>query len=126
MDFVTGLPQSADWRGNSYDLIYELVQTTITAPALAESILNAVISHHGLLDSIFSNCGSVFISKLLPNSRIITLKNASTGYTPFEPNCRYHRVSFEEDLQKYVYHQPHAQRSSPPRREATNGSAMRR
>ena len=26
-------------------------------------------------------------------------KNASTGYTPFEPNCGYHpRVSYKEDL----------------------------
>ena len=50
-----GLPQSADWRGNSYDSIlvivnqltkivhYELVQTTITALTLAEVILNIVV-----------------------------------------------------------------------------------
>ena len=50
-----GLPQSADWRGNGYDLIlvivnrltkmvhYKPVQTTITAPALAEVILNVIV-----------------------------------------------------------------------------------
>ena len=50
-----GLPQSTDWRGNGYDSIlvivdwltkmvyYEPVQTTITAPALAEVILNIVV-----------------------------------------------------------------------------------
>ena len=50
-----GLPQSADWRGNDYDLIlviidwlvkivqYTLVQTTITAFALAEVILNVIV-----------------------------------------------------------------------------------
>ena len=55
MDFVIGLPQSADWRGNDYDLIlvivnrltkmihYEPVQTTITALALAKIILNIVV-----------------------------------------------------------------------------------
>ena len=75
MDFVTGLPQSADWRDDSYDSIlvivnwlmkmvhYEPVQTTITAPALAEVILNIVVRHHGLPDSIVSDRGSVFTSK---------------------------------------------------------------
>ena len=55
IDFVTGLPQSADWKGNGYDSIlviadwlmkmvyYEPVQTTITAPALAKVILNVVV-----------------------------------------------------------------------------------
>ena len=75
MDFVTGLPQSADWRGDGYDSIlvivdwltkmvhYELVQTTITAPALAKVILNVVVRHHGLLNSIVSDRSSVFTSK---------------------------------------------------------------
>ena len=75
MDFVMGLPQSADWRGNGYDQIlvivnwlmkmiyYELVQTTITALALAKVILNIVVRHHGLPDSIVSDRGSVFMSK---------------------------------------------------------------
>ena len=55
MDFVTGLPQSVDWRGNGYNLIlviidwltkivyYKPMQMTITAPALAEVILNIVV-----------------------------------------------------------------------------------
>ena len=75
MDFVTRLPQSADWRGDGYDSIlvivdwlmkmvyYEPVQTTITAPALPEVILNIVVRYHGLPDSIVSNRGSVFTSK---------------------------------------------------------------
>ena len=42
---------------------YKPVQTTITAPALAEVILNVVVRHHGLLDSIVSDRGSVFTSK---------------------------------------------------------------
>ena len=75
MNFVIGLPQSTDWRGNSYDSIliivnwltkmvhYEPVQITITAPALAEVILNIVVRHHGLPNSIVSNRSSVFTSK---------------------------------------------------------------
>lgn len=55
MDFVTRFSQSADQRGDIYDLIlvfydllakivyYELVQTTITEPAIAEVIFNIVI-----------------------------------------------------------------------------------
>ena len=36
---------------------------TITAPALAEVILNIVVRYHGLPDSIVSDRGSVFMSK---------------------------------------------------------------
>ena len=70
-----GLPQSADWKSDGYDLIlvivgrltkmvhYKPIQRTITTPALAEVILNIVIRHHNLPDSIVSNRGSVFTSK---------------------------------------------------------------
>ena len=69
MDFVTGLPQSADLRGNGYDLIlvivdrltkmvhHKPVQMTITAPTLAEVILNIVVQYHGLPNSMVSNRG---------------------------------------------------------------------
>ena len=55
MDFVTGLPLSADWKGDSYDSIlvivdrltkiphYEPVKVTIDAPGLAEVILDMVV-----------------------------------------------------------------------------------
>ena len=39
------------------------MQMTITAPALAKVILNIVVRHHGLPNSIVSNRGSVFTSK---------------------------------------------------------------
>ena len=69
------MPQSVDCKGDVYDLIlvivnrltkmvhYKPVQTTITAPALAEVILNVVVEHHALPDSIVSDRGSVFTSK---------------------------------------------------------------
>ena len=75
MDFVTGLPISTDWKGDSYDSIlvivdrltkmvhYEPVKVTINAPGLAEVILDVVVQHHGLPNSIVSDRGSLFILK---------------------------------------------------------------
>ena len=75
MDFVTGSPISTNWKGDSYDSIlvvvdrltkrvhYELVQTTIDAPRIAEIIINFIVWHHGLSNLIVSNRGSVFTSK---------------------------------------------------------------
>ena len=75
MDSVTGLPLSADWKGNSYDLILiivnrltkivhdEPVKVTIDAPGLVEVIRDVVVWHHGLPDSIMTDRGSLFTSK---------------------------------------------------------------
>ena len=75
MDFVTGLPVSTNWKGETYDSIlviidrltkmvyYELVKVIINAPGLAEVIIDVVVRHHGLPDSIVSDRGSVFTSK---------------------------------------------------------------
>ena len=76
IDFIIRLPQSANQRSNGYDLILvivdwptrivydEPVQTTITVSALAEVILNIVVRHYDLSDSIISNHDSVFTFKL--------------------------------------------------------------
>ena len=75
MDFMTGLLLSADWNCNSYNSIlvivnrltkmvyYEPVKVTIDAPRLAEVILDMVVRHYGLPDSIVINRGSFFTSK---------------------------------------------------------------
>ena len=42
---------------------YELVKVTINALRLAEVILDVVVWHHGLPDSIVSDRGSFFTSK---------------------------------------------------------------
>ena len=55
MDFVTGLPLSSDWKGDSYNSIlvivdqltkivyYKPVKVTIDAPRLAEVIIDVVV-----------------------------------------------------------------------------------
>ncbi len=55
MNFVIGLPISADWKGDSYDLIlvivnrftkmiyYEPVKVTIDALGLAEVIIDVIV-----------------------------------------------------------------------------------
>ena len=55
MDFVTGLPLSSDWKGDSYNSIlvivdrltkmvhYEPVKVTINTPELAEVIIDVVV-----------------------------------------------------------------------------------
>ncbi len=73
--FVTSLPVSTNWKGETYDSIlvivkrltkivhYEPIKVTIDAPALAEVIIEPVVRHHSLPDLIVSDRGSVFTSK---------------------------------------------------------------
>ncbi len=75
MEFVTGLPISADWKGDSYNLIlvivnrltkmvhYKPVKVTINAPSLAEVIVNVVVRHHGVSELIVTDRGLLFTSK---------------------------------------------------------------
>ncbi len=75
IDFVTSLPISADWKGDSYDSIlviidrltkivyYELVKITIDAPGLAKVIIDVIVCHHGVLESIVTDRGLLFTSK---------------------------------------------------------------
>ena len=75
MDFLTGLPVSINWKGDSYNSIlvivdwltkmvhYKPVQITLDAPGLAEIIIDMLVHHHGLSDSIITDQGSLFTSK---------------------------------------------------------------
>ncbi len=75
MDFVIGPPISADWKGDSYDLIlviidrlskmlhYKPVKVTINAPGLAEVIIDVIVHQHGVPESIVTERGSLFTSK---------------------------------------------------------------
>ena len=96
MDFVTGLPLSADWKGDSYNSIlviidrltkmvyYEPVKVIIDAPGLAEVILDVVVRHHGLPDSIVTDRGSLFTSKFwsLPCYFLGVKQRLSTAFHP--------------------------------------------
>ncbi len=67
MDFVTGLSTLADWKSDSYDSIlvivdrltkmvhYEPVKVTIDAPGLAEVIIDVVVRHYGVPESIVTD-----------------------------------------------------------------------
>ncbi len=75
MDFVTGLPISFNWKSDSYNSIlviidrltkmvhYEPVKVTIDAPGLAEVIIDVVVRHHGVPESIVTDQGSLFTTK---------------------------------------------------------------
>ncbi len=75
MDFVTGLPISAHWKGDSYNSIlvivdratkmvyYEPVKVTIDAPGLAKVIIDVVVRYHEVPESIVMDQGSLFTSK---------------------------------------------------------------
>ena len=69
------LPISTDWKGDNYDSIlvivnqlikmvyYKPVKVIINTPGLAKVIIDIVVRHYGLLDSIVTNQGSLFILK---------------------------------------------------------------
>ena len=75
MDFVTGLPLSADWKSNNYDSIlvivdrltkmvhYKPIKVIIDAPGLAKVIIDVVVRHYGLPDSIVTDRSSLIISE---------------------------------------------------------------
>lgn len=75
MDFVTRLPVSTNWKGETYDSIlviinrlikmlnYKLVKVIINIPGLSKVIIKAVIQYHDLSNSIISDYSSVFTSK---------------------------------------------------------------
>ncbi len=64
MDLVTGLPISANWKGDSYNSIlvnvdwltkmvhYKPVKVMINAPGLAEMIINVVVRYQEVPESI--------------------------------------------------------------------------
>ena len=96
MDFLIVLPQSADCRDDSYNLIlvivnrltkmvyYEHVQTTITILALAKVIFNIIFRYYGLPNPITSNYGSVFTFKF-ESSLFYFLSIKQRLFTIFHP-----------------------------------------
>ena len=72
---MTGLPLFANWKSNSYNLIfvivdrfikivyYKPVKVIINAPKLAKVIIDMVVRHYSPPDSIISNQGAIFMFK---------------------------------------------------------------
>lgn len=75
MDFVTSLSVFTNWKSKTYNSIlviidqfikmvyHKLVKIIIDALSLTKVIIKMVVWHHGLFNSIISNCGLVFILK---------------------------------------------------------------
>lgn len=75
MDFMIDFPISRDWKGDSYNTIfvimdclikmanYELVETTIDASRLARIIINMLVKHYGFPKLIVSDQSLLFILK---------------------------------------------------------------
>ena len=96
MDFVTSLPILINCKGDSYDLIfviidwlmkmvhYKPVKITFNTLRLTEILIDVVIYFNGLLDLIFTNRNLLFILNfwsLLCYSFVIK-KNLSTTFHP--------------------------------------------
>lgn len=72
MNFVTGFPVFTNWKDETYDSIlvivdwlikminYKSVKVLINIPDLAEVIINMIVQHHGFVNSINCDQGSVF------------------------------------------------------------------
>ena len=101
MNFVTKLPISTNWKGNSYNSIlividrltkmvhYEPVQTMIDAPRVAEVIIDVIVQHNGLPDSIVSNQSSVFTSNFWSSLCVLLLRHqAKTVHRLLPSNWR--------------------------------------
>ena len=75
IDFVMGLLILTDWKKDNYDSIfaivnqlmkivhYKPVKVIIDAPGLAEVIINVIMRHYNLLNSIITNQRSLFTLK---------------------------------------------------------------
>ncbi len=75
MDFITGFLISANWKSDSYDSIlvivdwltkmvhYKPIKVKIDVPGLAEVIINMVVRHHWVPESIVTDWGLLFTSK---------------------------------------------------------------
>ncbi len=117
IDFITRLLVSTNWKGETYDSIlvivdrltqmvhYEPVKVTIDAPALVEVIIEAVVQHHGLSNSIVSDRGSVFNSKFWSSLCYflgITQRLSTTFHPQTDGQTKRQNSTMEGYLQAFV------------------------
>ncbi len=118
MDFVTGLPILANWKGDTSDLIliivnqltkighYEPVKVTIDVLGLAEVIINIVGCHHGVPESIVMDWDSLFTLKFWSSlyyflgikKKLSTIFYPQTNSQAERQNC-----TMEAYLRAFVY-----------------------
>ncbi len=118
IDFITGLPISADWKGDNYDSIliivdrltkmvhYEPVKVTIDATGLAEVIIDVVVHHHGFPESIVTDRGSLFTSKfwsLLCYFLGIKRKQSTAFYPQTDGQTKRQNSTMEVYLRVFVH-----------------------
>ena len=84
---------------------YEPVQTTITASALTEVILNVIVWHHGLPDSIISDRSSVFTFKFWSSlCYFLSIKRrlSTTFYSQTDSHTERQNSTMEAYLRAFV------------------------
>ena len=105
---------------------YEPVKVTINALGLAKVIINIVMQHHGLPDSIISNCKAIFISKFLFSlCYILGIKRRLSTAFHFQTNGQTEQQNntMEEYLQVFVkFEQNHQARLLPMAKFAYNNA----
>ena len=116
IDFVTGFPLSANWKSDSYDSIfvivdrltkivyYKPVKVIIDALGLAEVIINVMLRYYGLPDSIISDQGAIFTSKFRSSLYyFLSIKRRlSTAFYPqIDKQTKYQNRMIEAYLQAF-------------------------
>ena len=117
MDFMTGLPLFSDWKSDSYDSIlviidrltkmvyYEPVKVTINTSGLAKVIIDVVVRHPGLPDSIISDRGAIFTSKLWSSLcwfLEVKQKLSTAFYPQIDGQTKRHNSTMEAYLRAFV------------------------
>ena len=117
MDFVTGLSISTDLKRDNYDSIlviadrltkiihYKPVKITIDAPGLAEVIIDVVVCHHVLPNSIVTDRSFLFTSKFWSSLCYffgIKQRLSTTFYPQTNGKTVRHNSTMEAYLQAFV------------------------
>ena len=113
IDFVIGLPISADWKDDSYDSIlvivnrltkmiyYVLVKVTINIPGLAKVIINVIMRHHKVSELIVIDWGLFFTSKFW-SSLCYFLGIKKKLSTAFHPQTNGHTEQQNSTMKAYI------------------------
>ncbi len=80
---------------------YELVKVTIDAPDLAEVIIDMVVRHHGVPESIVTDRGSLFTSKFW-SLLYYFLEIKRKLFTAFHPQTNGHKKRQNSTMEAYL------------------------